>query len=71
MRAETTKPINVLARPDLTVAEIADAGGQRISLGGALTWVGVAAVGRAAERVRDGDLSVLAKGREASRYMGD
>jgi 2-methylisocitrate lyase-like PEP mutase family enzyme len=71
VRAETTKPINVLARPDLTVAEIADAGGQRVSLGGALTWVGVAAVGRAAERVRDGDLSVLDEGRAASRYMGD
>jgi 2-methylisocitrate lyase-like PEP mutase family enzyme len=71
LRAETSKPINVLGRPDLTVADIADAGGQRVSLGGALTWVGVAAVGRAAELVREGDLSALDKGREASRYMGD
>jgi 2-methylisocitrate lyase-like PEP mutase family enzyme len=71
LRAETSRPINVLGRPDLTVAEIADAGGQRVSLGGALTWVGVAAVGRAAEQVREGDLSALDKGREASRYMGD
>jgi 2-methylisocitrate lyase-like PEP mutase family enzyme len=70
LRAETSSPINVLARPELSVAEIADAGGVRISLGGALAWVGVAAVGRAAERVRDGDLSVLGEGREASRFRG-
>lgn len=58
--AETTKPLNVLCRPRLTVAEIVDAGAQRISLGGSLAWVGVAAVAAAAKRIQDGDLSVLA-----------
>jgi 2-methylisocitrate lyase-like PEP mutase family enzyme len=51
---------NVLARPDLSVREIADAGGQRISVGGRLTRVAVGAMAEAARRVRDqGDLSVL------------
>jgi 2-methylisocitrate lyase-like PEP mutase family enzyme len=55
-----SKPVNVLALGDLTVAQIAEAGGTRISVGGALTWVGVAAVAEAAARIRDeGDFSAL------------
>jgi 2-methylisocitrate lyase-like PEP mutase family enzyme len=54
-----SRPVNVLGHAGFTVAEIVDAGAQRISVGGALTWVGVAAAAEAAERVRDGDLSVL------------
>jgi 2-methylisocitrate lyase-like PEP mutase family enzyme len=54
-----SKPVNVLARPGLSMAEITDAGAQRVSVGGALTWVAVAAMAEAAERLRDGDLSVL------------
>jgi 2-methylisocitrate lyase-like PEP mutase family enzyme len=53
--------VNVLALPGLTVAEIAAAGGQRISVGGSLTWVAVAALAAAAVEIRDtGDLSSLA-----------
>jgi 2-methylisocitrate lyase-like PEP mutase family enzyme len=56
-----SRPVNVLARPHLTVAEIAEAGARRISVGGALAWVAVDAMITAAERVRDhGDLSALA-----------
>lgn len=56
----TSKPLNVLARPHLTTSEIAEAGGRRISLGGPLTWTGVAAMVRAAEKLRDeGDFSAL------------
>jgi len=56
-----SRPVNVLALPGLTVAEIARAGARRISVGGALAWVAVDAMVAAAERVRDdGDLSVLA-----------
>ncbi len=56
----TTKPVNVLAQPHLTVSEIAAAGGRRISVGGLLTWVAVEAMADAAERIRDdGDLSGL------------
>jgi 2-methylisocitrate lyase-like PEP mutase family enzyme len=54
-----SRPVNVVGHAGFTVAEIVDAGAQRISVGGALTWVGVAAAAAAAERVRDGDLSVL------------
>jgi 2-methylisocitrate lyase-like PEP mutase family enzyme len=56
----TTKPVNVLAQPHLSVSEIAAAGGQRISVGGLLAWVAVEAMADAAERIRDdGDLSGL------------
>jgi len=55
------KPVNVLAHKGLTIGEIVDAGGTRISVGGALTWVAVNAMAAAAKRIRDeGDFSVLA-----------
>jgi 2-methylisocitrate lyase-like PEP mutase family enzyme len=55
-----SKPVNVLAHKGLTLAEITEAGGQRISVGGALTWVAVGALAAAAQRIRDdGDFSVL------------
>jgi 2-methylisocitrate lyase-like PEP mutase family enzyme len=55
-----SKPVNVLALGDLTMQEIADAGGTRISVGGGLAWVGVAAVAQVAEQIRDaGDFSGL------------
>jgi 2-methylisocitrate lyase-like PEP mutase family enzyme len=58
--AAVSKPLNVLALRRFTVADITDAGGQRISVGGALTFVGMAAVAAAAETIRDtGDFSVL------------
>jgi 2-methylisocitrate lyase-like PEP mutase family enzyme len=47
------KPVNVLATPRLSVAEIAGAGAQRISVGGRLTWVAVSAMAAAAEQMRD------------------
>ena len=54
------KPVNVLARPDLTMAELAEAGAQRVSVGGALTWTAVAAFASAAEAIRErGDFSGL------------
>ena len=50
----------VLARPGLSMSEITEAGGQRISVGSGLTWVAVGAMATAAEQMRDrGDLSVL------------
>ncbi len=60
VREATTKPINVLARPGLTLREIAEAGGQRISVGGSLTWVAVNALAAAAKEIRDsGDFASL------------
>jgi 2-methylisocitrate lyase-like PEP mutase family enzyme len=55
-----SRPVNVLALPMLTVPEIVEAGGQRISVGGGLTWVAVKAMADAAAEIRDsGDLSSL------------
>ncbi len=55
------KPVNVLGhRGFASVGELFEAGAQRVSVGGALTWVAVAALRHAAEALRDGDLSVLA-----------
>ena len=58
--AAVSRPVNVLARRDFTMAELADAGAQRVSVGGALTWTAVAAFASAAEAIRDrGDFSAL------------
>jgi 2-methylisocitrate lyase-like PEP mutase family enzyme len=55
-----SKPVNVLARPNLAVSEIFEAGAQRVSVGGSLTWVAVNAMADAAVAIRDrGDLSTL------------
>jgi 2-methylisocitrate lyase-like PEP mutase family enzyme len=55
-----SKPVNVLANPHLSVAEIFEAGAQRVSVGGSLTWVAVKAMADAAVAIRDlGDLSAL------------
>ena len=56
----TSKPVNVLGIPGLSVREIADAGGRRISVGSQLTWVAVGAMAKAAEEIRDaGDFAAL------------
>jgi 2-methylisocitrate lyase-like PEP mutase family enzyme len=53
-------PVNVLARPSLSVGEIAAAGARRISVGGSLAWAAVEAMAAVATRMRDeGDLSGL------------
>jgi 2-methylisocitrate lyase-like PEP mutase family enzyme len=51
-------PVNVLALPGMSLREIVDAGAQRISVGGGLTWVAINAAARAArELLEPGDLS--------------
>ena len=56
-----SKPVNVLARPKLSLAEIAAAGATRISLGGSLAWVAIAAMAATAIEIRDrGDFSSIA-----------
>lgn len=55
-----SKPVNVLALPGMSMAEIIDAGAQRVSVGGALTWTAVNAMVTAASSIRDrGDFSSL------------
>jgi 2-methylisocitrate lyase-like PEP mutase family enzyme len=54
------RPVNVLARPNLTLEEIVAAGAQRVSVGGSLAWAAIEAMAAAAEAIRDGgDLSGL------------
>jgi 2-methylisocitrate lyase-like PEP mutase family enzyme len=56
-------PVNVLALGNLSFADIAGAGAQRVSVGGALTWVAVNAFADAARRIRDeGDFSSFGPG---------
>ena len=63
-------PVNVLARPDLTVAEIAGAGARRISVGGSLAWATVEAMAAVATRMRDdGDLSGLRGGGQVAGWL--
>jgi 2-methylisocitrate lyase-like PEP mutase family enzyme len=53
-------PVNVLAQPGLSLAEIVDAGAQRVSVGGGLTWTAVSAMTAAALGIRTGgDFSAL------------
>jgi 2-methylisocitrate lyase-like PEP mutase family enzyme len=68
----TSKPVNVLAHRGLSLNEIVNAGGRRISVGGALTWVAVNALAAAAERMRDhGDFSMLAAPSRLGEWLGD
>jgi 2-methylisocitrate lyase-like PEP mutase family enzyme len=67
----TSKPLNVLAHPRLSMSEIVAAGGRRISVGGALAWVAVGAMASAAEKLRDsGDLSSLAAPVRIKEWLG-
>ncbi|MDQ3986235.1 MAG: isocitrate lyase/phosphoenolpyruvate mutase family protein [Actinomycetota bacterium] len=68
----TTKPVNVLARPGLSLRQIVDAGARRVSVGGALTWVAVGAMAAAVQRMRDdGDFSLLDVRVQIEDWLGD
>jgi 2-methylisocitrate lyase-like PEP mutase family enzyme len=54
-----SKPVNVLALGNLSFDEIAEAGAQRVSVGGGLAAVGLQAVSDAATAIAGGDFSVL------------
>jgi 2-methylisocitrate lyase-like PEP mutase family enzyme len=55
-----SKPVNVLAVRNLSVADIVGAGAQRISVGGSLAWSAANALASAASQIRDrGDFSLL------------
>jgi 2-methylisocitrate lyase-like PEP mutase family enzyme len=67
-----SNPVNVLAVPGLSLAEIVDAGAQRVSVGGALTWVAVKAAADAATAIRDrGDFSALAARLPLGEWFAD
>ncbi|HMJ00390.1 MAG TPA: isocitrate lyase/phosphoenolpyruvate mutase family protein [Gaiellaceae bacterium] len=65
-----SKPVNVLARPGLSLAEIVDAGAQRISVGGSLTWTAINAFATAATEIRDrGDFSSLGDNSRIAEWL--
>ena len=66
-----SKPVNVLAHPGLSMSEIVAAGGQRVSVGGGLAFVGVEAMARVAEQIRDaGDFSSLGARPPLKEWLG-
>jgi 2-methylisocitrate lyase-like PEP mutase family enzyme len=65
-----SKPVNVLARRDLSLAEVVAAGAQRISVGGALTWTAANAFVSAATEIRDqGVFSSLGDGSAPAQWL--
>ena len=55
-----SKPVNVLAIPSLSFADLVAAGARRVSVGGSLAWVAIRAMADAAAAIRDrGDFSAL------------
>jgi len=65
------KPVNVLAHPGLTMAEIVDGGAQRISVGGGLAWAAVNGLATAAQELRDGGFASLAAPRRLREWLGE
>jgi len=66
-----SKPVNVLAFPGLSMSEIVEAGGQRVSVGGGLAFVALAAMVAAAEEIRDtGDFSSLGARLPLKEWLG-
>ncbi|HEX4732671.1 MAG TPA: isocitrate lyase/phosphoenolpyruvate mutase family protein [Solirubrobacterales bacterium] len=64
-------PLNVLARPTMTVPEIAGAGARRISVGGSLAWATIEAMAAVARpMLADGDLSGLRPGGQVAEWLG-
>jgi 2-methylisocitrate lyase-like PEP mutase family enzyme len=68
--AAVGRPVNVLARPSLSVGEIAAAGARRISVGGSLAWATVEAMAAVAVQMRDeGDLSGLRDSTKVGEWL--
>ena len=69
VRAVAPRPLNVLALgPDLTVAELADLGVRRISVGGALARLAFRAMLSAAEQIKAGSFQGLAGAAPGRRF---
>jgi 2-methylisocitrate lyase-like PEP mutase family enzyme len=66
------KPVNVLARPELSLAELTATGARRVSLGSGLAWVALGAMVDAAEAIRDaGDFSATATSLPLRDWLAD
>ena len=69
--AAVARPVNVLAHAGLNLADVFAAGAQRVSVGGALTWVAAEAMADAAQRLAGGDLTGLRSGRRVAGWLGE
>ena len=71
VRAVAPRPLNVLAMAaGLSVAELADLGVRRISVGGALARVAWGAMLAAAERIKAGSFAGLARAARGDQLNG-
>ena len=71
VRAVSPKPLNVvMSAPGLPVAELADLGVRRISIGGALARVAWSTAIGAAEKIKGGSFDGLAGGTPGTRLNG-
>ena len=72
--SEVPRPVNVLLRPGMSVAQLADAGVARISVGGSLAWIAWGATAAATRAFLDGEsgwLEASGQGRQdAGRVIG-
>jgi len=67
----TSKPLNVLAHPRLSMSEIVEAGARRVSVGRWLTMVAADALAQTARQMRDaGDFSSLRAPAEIREWLG-
>jgi 2-methylisocitrate lyase-like PEP mutase family enzyme len=65
-----SKPVNVLAFPELSMRDIVEAGAQRVSVGGSMTWAAINATVAAAREIRDrGDFSLLRRSPPLSEWF--
>lgn len=66
-----SKPVNVLALGNLSLAEIVDAGAQRVSVGGSLAWTAVEAFVAAARDIAErGDFTGLGSSAGFRAWLG-
>lgn len=63
------KPVNVLAHRGLTLTEIVEAGGQRISVGGGLAWAAVNGLVGAAQELREGSFGSLSPPAQLDEWL--
>ena len=71
VKAVAPKPLNVLAMdPAVTLAEYADLGVRRVSVGGGLAKVGWAAIVAAARAMQGGSFAALGQGLPSGELNG-
>jgi 2-methylisocitrate lyase-like PEP mutase family enzyme len=70
VRDAVSKPLNVLAFPGMNVRELAEAGAQRISVGGGMTWAAAGALAAAAQEVLEqGTFGALESSRDVRGWL--